>query len=177
MRAVLLHPLGLTLLAGSLLLSGALRLVPDLDRWSELAPWMLYWGLLAYVASVVGLLWSHSTEFSSPDRSVGVELSEAAIKRWLRRDAVQHPVTLLPLGVAVALAGYLLLLASGTGAELWARMLLGISVAAAAGSFLWRQTLRYPQRYGSRVQEVMDTLNRESTQRGAGRSCTATSGP
>ena len=165
MRAVLLHPLGLTLLGGSLLLAGALRLVPGLDRWSELGPWMLYWGLLAYVASAIGMLWSRSEEFSSMGQSVEVGLSEMAIRRWLRWDVTCHPATLVPVGIAVVSGGYVLLLASGTGGELWATMLLGISVAAAAGSLLWRQTFRYPERYKSRVQEVMDTLDRERTKR------------
>ena len=125
MRAALLHSLGLTLLAGSLLLAGTLRLAPGLDRWSELAPWMLFWGLLAYVASVVGVLWSHSEDLSPAGESIGVELSAMAIERWLRSDAAHHPATLLPLGIAIASGGYVLLLAPSTGGELWATMLLG----------------------------------------------------
>ena len=164
MRTVLLHP-GLTILGVSLLLAGALRLAPGLDRWSGLVPWMLFWGLLAYMASVVGIIWSRSEDFSSTGQSVGMELSEMATKRWLRWDAARHPTTLFPLSIAVASGGYVLLLAPGSGGELKATMLLGISVAVAAGSFLWRQTFRYPRRYGNRVQELMDTLNRERTKR------------
>ena len=95
-----------------------------------------------------------------------MELSEKAIKRWLWWNAVQHPVTLLPLVLAVASAGCLLLLAGDTGSEVWATMLLGISVAAAAGSFFWWQLFRYPQRYRRRVQDLKNAQDRERTRRG-----------
>lgn len=165
MRAVLSHPLGRTLLAGSLLLAGTLRFVPGLDRWSGVASWMLFWGLLGYVASVVGHLWSRGEDTSSAGPEVRLELSEMAVKSWLRRDAACHPASLLPLGTAVVSGGYALLQAPGTGGLLWASMLLGISLAVSGACFLWRHTFRYQQRYGGRVQELLDAMNRERTER------------
>ncbi|MBI2171475.1 MAG: hypothetical protein HYU30_05575 [Chloroflexi bacterium] len=162
MRAVLFHPLGLTLLSASLLLAGAMRFLPWLDRWVSQALWILFWGLLAYTASIVALLWSGAglEELSSTGQSAEANLSEAAIKKRLRLEAVQHPATLLPLGVAVTSASYLLLIAP-SGGSLWAAMVFGLSGVAAAGSFLWRYAFRYAEQYARRVQKVMAALERE----------------
>ena len=55
MHSVLLHPLGITLLATSVALTLAVRYVPGLDRWSDQAGWVLLWGLAGYAASVTTL--------------------------------------------------------------------------------------------------------------------------
>jgi ribosome-associated translation inhibitor RaiA len=161
MRAVFFHPLGPTVLIASLLLAGATRFLPGLDRWSAQAPWILFWGILGYTASVVALLWSRPEALSARSELVEADLSEAAINRWLRSEAAQHPSTLLSVCVAVASAGYLLLLAPAVGGGLWAAVVLALSGAAAAGSFLWRHTFRYAERYATRVQELMAILQRE----------------
>ena len=167
MRAVLLHPLGPTLLVGSLLLAGAMRLLPGLDRWSALAPWILFWGLLGYTVAVVALLRSRSDAFAvAPDesssigQSVVVELSETAIKRWLLWDAVQHLASLLTLGAAVASAGYLLLLAPSLGGYFWVTILLILSVLIAVGSFIWHYVVRYGEQYEIRVQKLLEIQDR-----------------
>jgi hypothetical protein len=55
MRSALRHPFGLALLIPSLLLSGLMRFLPGLERWSAEALWVLLLGLLAYAASVASL--------------------------------------------------------------------------------------------------------------------------
>jgi hypothetical protein len=158
MRVVLFHPLGLTLVIASLLLAGAIRFLPGLDRWSAQSPWILFWGLLAYTASVVALLWSGAglKELSST--------SEASIKRRLRSEAVRHPATVLPLGVAVTSAIYLLLIAPTVGGDLSdivVSALSALSGVEAGGSFLWRYAFRHSQRYARKVQEVTRALEQE----------------
>ena len=85
-------------------------------------------------------------------------LSEAAIRRQLLSDAVQHPATLLPLAVVTSSGIYLLLLPPVFGAALWAIVFLGVSSIAAASSFAWRYAFRYTEQYARRVHEVMDIL-------------------
>ncbi len=163
MRAVLFHPLGLTLVIASLVLAGAMRFLPGLDRWYAQSPWILFWGFLAYTASLVALLWSGAglEELSSTGQSAEANLSEAAIKKRLRLEAVQHPATLLPLGVAVTSAGYLLLVAPTVGVGLAATVVLALAGVAAAGAFLWHNSFRHSQRYARRVQELMAVLEHE----------------
>ena len=165
MRAVLSHLLGSHSWLEACCWRGRCGSCRGLDRWSGVASWMLFWGLLGYVASVVGILWSRGEDTSSAGPEVRLELSEMAVKSWLRRDAACHPASLLPLGTAVVSGGYALLLAPGTGGPLWATMLLGISLAVSGACFLWRHTFRYQQRYGIRVQELLDAMNRERTER------------
>ena len=168
MRAVIFHPLGLTLLIVSLLLAGAMRFLPGLERWAAQASWIVFWGLLAYTTSAVALLWSRSPasgvrpqDPSVTDRSLEVDLTEAAMKGWLRLATVQHPVTLLPLAVGVASASYLILLAPAVGGGLWVAILLALSIITAAGSFLWRYVFRYSEVYARRVQELTAMLDLE----------------
>ena len=115
MRSMILHPFGLVLLIASLVLAGAMRFAPGLGGGSADAPWVLFWGLLAYGASVIGLLRSRpdvsAPELGRPDTpdklSEADNLSERAIRGHLRSKAIQHPATLLPLGMAFVSAIYL----------------------------------------------------------------------
>ncbi len=164
MRFASLHPFGLTLLAASVLLAGAMRLLPGLDRWSEQAPWLLIWGLLAYAASVTALRGS-----GPPAPGLGTprtvdELMEAAvgcradIKRQVRADAIEHPAALVLLTAAAVSAVYLWGLASaGSGA--WAAALLVVTGAAGVGTLLWRLVYWTAGDYDKRTQEMLRDLS------------------
>ena len=88
-------------------------------------------------------------------------LSEAAIKRRVRRDALKHPATLIPLALFVLFI--IILLASGIW---WFIILLIVSGIAAVGSFFWRYAIRYDQEYSRMTQEILERHDLESTERG-----------
>ena len=149
MRSVLFHPFGLVLLTGGLLLAGAMRFAPGLGGGSAEARWVLFWALLAYGASVIGLLGSRPDVYGPG--------SERAIKGQLRVEAIQHPATLLPLGMAFISAAYLILLAPVHGSGLWAFIFLLAAGVAAAGSFLWHYAFNYTEEYANLVRALMAT--------------------
>jgi len=161
MPAVLFHPLGVTLLVGSLLLAGTLRFLPWAGDLSAMAPAVLFLGATGYTALVVALLWP-GPEASVPScRRLDADLSEAAVKKRLRSDALRHPAMLLPLALAVTSACYLALLAPATGGRLATMAAIVVAVAAAAGSFLWHYTLRHRERYAARVRWLTDMFEEE----------------
>ncbi len=137
MRAALFHPLGVTMLAGSLLVAGTVRFLPGAGGLSTMAPWILFCGAIGYTALVAALLWSRDEGAPPSDGVSEMDLSAASVKKKLRGDALQHPTTLLALAVAVASAFYLALLPSSPAGGLAATAALVVAVLAAAGSFLW----------------------------------------
>ena len=88
-------------------------------------------------------------------------LSDPAIRRRMRSDAVQHPATLLPLTGSIMSAIYLLLLSPVFGGGRWAVVLLGVSGTVAVAAFVWRYVYRYTEDYASRVRGLMDSRDRE----------------
>ena len=166
MRSLVLHPFGLVLMITSLVLAGAMRFAPGLGVGSGEARWVLFWGLLAYGASIIGLLRSRP-DVSAPEQggldtigqfSEAGNMSERAIREHVRSKAIQHPAVHLPLSVAFVLAIYLVLLAPVHGGGLWAVILLIAAGVAAAGGFLWRYAFRYTEEYAMRVQALMKTM-------------------
>ena len=169
MRFATLHPFGLTLLAASVLLAGAMRLLPGLDRWSEQAPWLLIWGLLAYAASVTALRGSGPAAPGLGTPRTVAELMEvavaakAAIKRQVRADAVEHPATIVPLTAAAASAVYLWGLAPA-GSDAWAAALLAVTGVAGVGSLLWRLAYWTAAEYDKRTQEMLRVLGEKRSE-------------
>ena len=102
---------------------------------SAMAHWILFWGVIGYAALVVALLWPGREAAITSGRRLDTGLSEAAVKKRLRSDALRHPATLLPLALAVTSACYLALLAQATGGGLAAMAAIVVAVAIAAGSF------------------------------------------
>ena len=151
MRAVLFHPLGVTLLAGSLLLAGAVRFLPGVGGLSAMAPGVLFLGTVGYTALVVALLWPGPAALLPSIHRLDSDLSDPAVKKRLRLDALRHPATLLPLALAGTAACYLALLAPATGGGLAAMAAIVVSVAAAVGAFLWHYAVRHRQRYVAMV--------------------------
>ena len=99
-----------------------------------------------------------STENS---KSLPVEsLSELAIKRELRSEALQHPATILPLTLCILAILYLVLLSDIFGKALGAIILLICSGIVATGSFLRRYSIRYTEAYTRRVKEITELRDR-----------------
>ena len=97
-------------------------------------------------------------------RSAAIEsLSEKAIKRDVRRDALKHPATLVSLILSILF--FIILLVPPFLGPLWAIILLVISASASVGSFFWRYFLRYDQEYKRRTQELLERQDQESGQR------------
>ena len=161
MRAVLFHPLGITLLSGSLLMAGTLRFLPWAGDLSAMAPGVLFLGTLGYTALVVALLWPGPEDSNPNALRLDTGLSDEAVKKRLRSDAFRHPATLLPLALAVVSGCYLVLLASATGHRLAAIATLSLMVVVSAGSFLWHYAIRYRERYGAKLQWLTDMLEEE----------------
>ena len=113
MQAARTQTVGLSLFVASLLLAGGLRLAP-LDRWSALAPWVLLWGLLAFAGCAVAAHrlapepWPGRAERGADlESGEGGGPPEPRIRRQLRLDALLHPATVLPLGIAATSVSYL----------------------------------------------------------------------
>ena len=90
----------------------------------------------------------------SPHPTAAQSLSESAIRRQLRSDAVQYPATVLPLGVCGMSGIYLLILLPVFGGGIWAGVVLVLSGVAAFTSFTWRYIFRYSEDYAERVREA-----------------------
>ena len=162
----MLHPFGLTLFAASVLLAGAMALLPGLDRWAARAPWVLIWGLAAYAASVTVMRGSGpgaaprlDTPRSVTELMEAAEACRAAIARQLRAEAVEHPATLAPLTVAAVAAVYLWLVAPIPSAAPAAAVLLGVAGVTAAGSLVWRLVRRNPAEYDKRTHAMLLVLD------------------
>ena len=97
----------------------------------------------------------------APHPTAPQSLSESAIRRQLRSDAVQHPATVLPIGVCAMSAIYLLILSPVFGGGIWSVVVLVVSAVAAAISFTWRYVFRYSEEYAERVRKVKALQDRE----------------
>ena len=101
MRDALFHPLGITLLAGSVLLAGGLRFLeflPLIGEFSAMAPGVVFLGVTGYTALVVTLSWPEPESTLPNHQPPEADISDSTIKQRLRSEAIRHPATLLALG-------------------------------------------------------------------------------
>jgi hypothetical protein len=160
MQAARTQAVGISLLVASLLLAAGLR-VPLLERWSALVPWVLLWGLVGFAGCVVAAHRPALDGWSDLGSGESGGSSERQIRGQLRRAALLHPATLVPLGVAVVSVSYLLLLepdrSRGTGAV----AVMAMAPAVAATSFVWRYAFRYGDEYARLEQQLSEVQQRE----------------
>ena len=97
-----------------------------------------------------------------PQEATIGHMSEAAIRRQLLSDAVQHPSTLLPLAIAAGSAIYLLLLSPLFGGGRWAAAALAGFCAVALASLAWRYLFRYGREYDDRLHALAELRSRET---------------
>ena len=90
--------------------------------------------------------------------------SEKAITKQLRRDAMRHPATLIPLGLCILF----IILAFTVLEPLLAIFLIIGSGVAAGGAFFWRYSIRYNEEYTKRAQELMQQHDRDTRDREQG---------
>lgn len=93
---------------------------------------------------------------------LSAELSEALIKNGLRSEAMQHPATLVPLGLAGLAVILLIDISPFQIAAYLAIILLITSLIAAAGSFFWIYLIRHDVEYAKIVQGIMALQGQES---------------
>jgi uncharacterized membrane-anchored protein len=84
-------------------------------------------------------------------------ISERAIKKKIRSEAIQHPFTVLPLTLFGLSIIYLGIFPATFGGTLLAIILLISSGVLAAASFFWRYSVRYSDAYSKQFQELMES--------------------
>ena len=94
-------------------------------------------------------------------RSSTKALSEEVIRKALRSDAIQHPVTIIPLASCLLSTVYILLYAPIFGGSIIAFLLIVGSGLAATGSFFWRFYIRFNEEFVKKTQELLDAMDRE----------------
>ena len=88
-------------------------------------------------------------------------LSEPAIKRQMRTDALQHPAALLPMAISIMAVIYLVVISPVFGRGGWAIVLVVFSGTVAAAAFVWRYASQYAKEYARRARETLDLLDQE----------------
>lgn len=83
-------------------------------------------------------------------------LNETVIRKQLRLDVLQHPMTIIPSAFSMLSIVYLFLMADILGGVRYVIILLFCSTVIAAGSFLWLYTIRYDNAYAKRISEIAD---------------------
>ena len=159
MRDVLFHPLGITLLAGSVLLAGGLRFLeflPLVGEFSAMAPGVMFLGATRYTALVVTLLWPGSDSSLPGSQQGEADLTDSTVKERLRSEAIHHPVTLLFLAAAAVSACFLALLEPDIGGGPLVRITGVVALVAGVGSFLWHNVVKHRQRYSGMVRWLTD---------------------
>ena len=100
----------------------------------------------------------------NPQSSAVVSLSEGAIKKELRSDAMQHPMAILPFTLVILSIIYLILFSPVLGGAPVAIVLLIVSGVVAGGAFFWRYLIRFNEEYARKALEVMARLDQASGQ-------------
>ncbi len=106
----------------------------------------------------------NESESQSADdlRRSSADLSEPSIRKQLRSEAMQHPATLLPLGLAGLAVILLIDISPFQIPILWAFILLVASLIAAAGSFFGIYSIRHDVEYAKIFQGIMARQGQES---------------
>ena len=81
-------------------------------------------------------------------------LDETAIRKELRSDALQHPLTILSLAFCILSIIYLVILSDVLGGARYVFIILFCSAVIASSSFLWLYTIHYDDAYAKRIKEI-----------------------
>jgi len=104
------------------------------------------------------------TLLTEDPRTLSIEkLSDFEIKKELRSDAIQHPLTILPLALCLLASMYLIFFAEIFGGALGTMVLLICAGVMTIASFFWQYFFRYSKAYAKRVKEIIEI--QDQTQR------------
>ena len=92
-------------------------------------------------------------------------LSDLEIKKELRSDAIQHPLTMLPLATCLLASMYLIFFADIFGGALGTIILLICAGAVTIASFFWQYFFRYSKAYAKRVKEIIEIQDQAQRER------------
>ena len=101
---------------------------------------------------------------NDPRDSVINSLSEKAIRSDIRRAALKHPATLVPLFLSILF--FFIMLVPPFFGPLWVIILFIISAIASVGSFFWRYVLRYDREYERRTRDLLERQDQGAGERG-----------
>lgn len=91
--------------------------------------------------------------------------NEKVIRKELRSEAIQHPLTAIPLALSFLSVIYLGLFPPSFGGILKAIILLIVSGGMAAASFWWRYYVRFDADYRKKLQELRDLQDQAQKER------------
>ncbi len=91
--------------------------------------------------------------------------NEKVIRKELRSEAIQHPLTAIPLTLSVLSVIYLGIFPPSFGGILKAIILLIVSGGMAAASFWWRYYVRFDADYRKKLQELRDLQDQAQKER------------
>ena len=90
-------------------------------------------------------------------------LSDPEIKKSMRSEATQHPITILPLTLCILMLIVYLVFPPFLE-PVWALILFIVFGLLAASTYFWRYTLHFNQLYEIKTRQVMTILAQESSQ-------------
>ena len=100
-----------------------------------------------------------------PGASVVESLSETKIERALLLDALQHPMTILPVTLYLLSILYLVLLSPVLGGTAPAIILISVAGVATAANFFWRYFARFDMKYAGKARELVALMEKEGGSR------------
>ena len=156
MRNPLLQAPALIVMVGTAVAIVVFQFGPGLDRWAGVAPWLLLWGAMAYLAVVFAATGTRESEDPGALRQLvrGMVFADSDIRRRVYADGASRRSTLVPLVVGVAAAAFLWLLGADFATVSFVGAVLVAGVGAALGAFVWRTVVRYPAEY-DRISSVL----------------------
>jgi hypothetical protein len=106
------------------------------------------------------------TLLTEDPKTLSIEnLSDIEIKKELRSDAIQHPLTMLPLALSLLASMYLIFFADIFGWALGSLVLLIGAGVVTIASFFWQYFFRYNKAYGKRVKEIIEIQDQTQRER------------
>ena len=105
---------------------------------------------------------SSGGQASGSRASVVESLAQGPIKRRMRADAAQHPVTIVPFTLSILMLIIYLVFPPFLG-PVWAIILCIVFAVLGTGTYIWRYAVRFNSSYEAEVQRIMAALEMEGS--------------
>jgi len=106
------------------------------------------------------------TLLTEDPKTLSIEnLSDIEIKKELRSDAIQHPLTMLPLALCLLASMYLIFFADIFGGALGTLVLIICAGVVTIASFIWQYFFHYNKAYAKRVKEIIEIQDQTQRER------------